>query len=105
MRSRRTDWLPATVPGEAGASAQLMVNGFDRVTGVMSISFGVPCAAADHTIQYAELTRANLDTYNWSGQECSIGVAGAYDWQTTNAPEALFFVSIRDSRNVSASMK
>jgi hypothetical protein len=86
-----------TVPGEAGTSAALMVNAFDRATGVMSISYGIPCAAVDHTIQYGELSQANLEAYSWSGQECGIGATGAYDWPTTGTPDALFFVVVADN--------
>ena len=69
-----------------------MVSGFDRSTGTMSISFGVPCAAADHTILYGELS--NLSSYSWSGQECDLGPAGIYDWATGGTPNALFFVVV-----------
>jgi hypothetical protein len=79
----------ATVPGEAGAGAPLMVEGFDQATGLMSISYGVPCAAMDHTIQYGELSRANLESYSWSGQECDLGTSGVYDWATAGKPNDL----------------
>jgi hypothetical protein len=74
-----------------------MVEGFDQATGLMSISFGVPCAAADHTIQYGELSRANLESYSWSGQECALGASGLYDWATGGTPDALFFVVVANN--------
>jgi len=86
-----------TVPGEAGAGTLLQVTAFDRASGVMSISFGVPCAAADHTIQYAELSRASLESYGWSGQECDLGPGGVYDWPTGGTPDALFFVVVANN--------
>jgi hypothetical protein len=86
-----------TVPGEAGAGAYLMVTGFDRATGMMSISFGVPCAAVNHTIQYGELSHAGLESYSWSGQECDLGADGNYDWATGGTPDALFFVVVADN--------
>jgi hypothetical protein len=85
------------VPGEAGGGTWLMVEGFDRATGLMSISYGVPCAAADHTIRYGELSRANLESYSWSGEECHLGMSGIYDWPTTGTPEAIFFVVVADN--------
>ena len=51
----------------------------------------------DYTIQYSELTRANLETYNWSGQECSLGAAGTYDWLTTGTPATIFFVVVANN--------
>jgi hypothetical protein len=85
------------VPGEAGGGSWLMVTGFDRSSGTMSITYGVPCAAADHTIQYGELSRANLESYSWSGQECDLGMSGAYDWATGGTPDALFFVIVANN--------
>jgi hypothetical protein len=87
----------ATVPGEAGAGAPLLVTAFDQTSGMMSISYGVPCAAADHTIEYGELTRINLESYAWSGQECGLGIAGVYDWATGGMPDALFFVVVANN--------
>ena len=82
------------VPGEAAPNGSLLVTGHDPATGAVSISFGIPCGATDHTIQYAELTRANLQTYNWSGQACSVGSAGTFDWLTSGTPETMFFVLV-----------
>lgn len=83
-----------TVPGEAGGGEYLQVTGFDAATGTLSISYGVPCAATDHTIEFGELTRTNLASYNWAGQECGLGNAGAYNWSTTGTPDAMFFVIV-----------
>jgi hypothetical protein len=85
------------VPGEAGAGAPLMVESFDQATGMMSLSYGVPCGAADHAIQYGVLSRANLESYAWSGQECHIGMSGLHDWATAGAPDSLFFVVVADN--------
>ena len=82
----------AVVPGEAGS---LQVTAFDRASGVMSISFGSPCAASDHTIQYGELS--TLASYGWSGQECALGAGGLYDWATGGTPDALFFVVVANN--------
>ncbi len=87
------DCTPA-VPGEAGAAEMLLVTGFDAATGLLSISYGVPCAAVDHTLEYSELTQANLAAYNWSGQQCGLGAAGTYDWDTAGTPAAMFFVVV-----------
>jgi hypothetical protein len=86
-----------TVPGEAGGGAPLQVTGYDPATGMLSISFGVPCGATDHTLEYGELTHANLASYNWTSQECELGMTGTYDWPTNGAPDALFFVVVANN--------
>ena len=86
-----------TVPGEAGGGGQLLVTGFDSGTGVVSISYGVPCAATDHTIEYGELTQVNLQSYAWDGQECGLGSSGVYDWSTAGTPDAMFFVIVANN--------
>ncbi len=83
-----------TVPGEAGDVEFLQVTGFDPASGMLSISYGVPCAATDHTIEFGELSHPNLAAYNWSGQECGLGNTGAYDWSTSGTPDAMFFVVV-----------
>jgi len=86
-----------TVPGEAGAAGSLRVTDFDSTTGIMSISYDVPCGAVDHTIQYAELTRANLEFSSWLGQECNVGAVGTYDWLTVGMPGTMFFVMVANN--------
>ena len=78
-------------------AATLLVDGFDRSSGLMSISYGIPCAAGGHTIQYGELSQANLESYLWSGQECGIGMSGLYDWPTSGTPDSIFFVVVADN--------
>jgi hypothetical protein len=86
-----------TVPGEAGGGALLEVTGYDPATGMLSISFGVPCGATDHTLEYGELTQANLASYNWSNQECGLGMTGTYDWSTAGTPDAMFFFVVANN--------
>jgi hypothetical protein len=86
-----------TVPGEAGGGALLQVTGYDPATGMLSISFGIPCGASDHTLEYGELTQANLVSYNWSSQECDLGMTGTYDWSTAGTPDAMFFVVVANN--------
>ena len=86
-----------SVPGEAGVNGPLLVSGHDPATGTVSIDFGVPCGATNLTLQYAELTRANLQAYSWSGQVCNVGTAGMYDWLTSGAPATMFFVLVANN--------
>ncbi|MBD3869512.1 MAG: hypothetical protein IFK94_15435, partial [Acidobacteria bacterium] len=80
-----------------GAGALLQVTAYDPASELLSISFGVPCGATDHTLEYGELTRADLAAYNWIGQACSLGMTGAYDWSTAGTPEALFFLVVANN--------
>ncbi len=87
----------ASAPGEAGRATELFVTAYDKGTGVMSLSYGVPCQATGHTIEYAELTPANLSSHSWEGQECALGASGSYDWSTDALTESLFFVIVADN--------
>ena len=86
-----------SVPGEAGVDPAMTVTGFDAATGLLSISFGIPCDAVDHTLEYGVLSRADLAACNWAGQMCGLGVSGSYDWSTTGAPESMFFVVVANN--------
>jgi hypothetical protein len=83
-----------TVPGEAGSAGTLLVTAFDKVTGTLSVTYGSTCAATDYTLEYGELTMANLAAYDWTGQECFLGDVGNHDWSTAGLPDALFFVVV-----------
>ncbi len=87
------DCTPA-VPAEAGQAQPLMVTGYDRATGTLSLSFGVPCSATGHVIEYGPLTRADLASYNWTGQECGVGMSGVHDWNLAGTPDSMFFVIV-----------
>ena len=87
----------ATVPGEAGVGQQLVVTGYDDVSGTLSLTYGVPCLATDHIIEYAELTRANLQSYAWSGQECGVGATGNHAWDISTVPDSIFFVIVANN--------
>lgn len=83
------------VPGEAGASPPLVVEGYDDATGLLTFSYGVPCEARGHVIEYGKLERSSLASYLWSGQDCGIDASGSYEWDTRHAEhEALFFVIV-----------
>lgn len=82
--------------GENGTeqSGQLVVTAYDRANDILSIDYGVGCDVTDGTIEYGELTAANLASYNWSGQVCNIGGTGVYDWAAAGTPESIFFVVV-----------
>jgi len=72
----------------------MVVTGFDRATGTLSLDFGVPCAASGHVIEYGPLTPSDLESYNWTGQECGIGTGGTHDWVLAGTPDSMFFVIV-----------
>lgn len=82
----------AQAPGEAatGALAPLRVTAFDRATGTMTISYGVPCGATDHAVVWGPL--AQVSTYGWNGQACSIGNTGTASF--TPGPGNRFLVVV-----------
>jgi len=67
-------------PGETSMPGldPLIVNARDAVAGSMTLGYGNPCEATENTIEYGPL--ADVAIYGYSGQECSIGTTGAYDW-------------------------
>jgi hypothetical protein len=90
------DCAPPPGPGEAAAwpSGMLRVTGYDEATGTLSLSYGVPCSASDHVIEYGELSAATVAAYGWSGQECGLGATGYHDWSVGGLPDSLFFVVV-----------
>ncbi len=73
----------AFTPGETSnpllfSLPPLLVNGYDTVSQDLSLSYGIACGTADHTIQFGLLTRFDISTYNYSGQDCFIGGGDTY---------------------------
>jgi hypothetical protein len=82
-------------PGEAGDPALgMMMLSYDRLSDVITVDYGAACSAEDHALVFGELSRANLETYAWSGRECAVGVSGTYDWDQTGTPASTFFVLV-----------
>ena len=80
----------AGVPGEA---RNLIVTGYDPVTGNISLTFEPACGAAGHHIEFGLLQ--DVGSYGWSGQECGIGTGGVYT-QFDPGPGSYFFVIVGD---------
>jgi len=89
------DCAPPT-PGEAAipASGMMTVTGYDKATDTLTIAYGTACSATDHTIEYGELTPANVANYAWSGQQCGIGASGSVNWPLAGTPGSVFFVIV-----------
>jgi hypothetical protein len=99
------DCAPPAGPGEAAAwpSGMLRVTGYDAGTDTLSLSYGVPCSATNHVIEFGALDAASLSTYDWSGQECGVGATGFHDWSVGGLPESLFFVIVAQDGTSSGS--
>ncbi len=62
-------------PDPPGAAGGLDVDGYDQVSGQISLSYDPACDATDHNIEFGPLTDVGL--YNYTGQDCFIGAAGS----------------------------
>jgi hypothetical protein len=93
-----------SVPGEAGVAPQLLVTGYEPATEVMSLTYGVPCEASAHVIEYGRLSRSGVAGYQWDGQECGLDPSGAYEWDTAAIPhESVFFVIVANNGSAEGS--
>ncbi len=75
-----------STPGEAGATATLLVTAYDKGTQAVTISFGTACSATNNVVEYGPL--ASVSTYGYGGQVCNVGNTGA---ATFTAPSASSF--------------
>jgi len=63
-----------TTPGEAHG---LLVTGYDPQSGSLSIVWEPACDSLDHNIEFGPLE--SVSDYDYSGQDCGIGITGSYD--------------------------
>ena len=85
---------PAPSEVSADAADMVRVTGWDEGTQTMTLEYAPACGSSDSVIVFGELTRANLQSYSWSGEQCAIGTSGSYAWDTSSAPASLFFVIV-----------
>ncbi|HZN02790.1 MAG TPA: hypothetical protein VFD06_04315, partial [Candidatus Polarisedimenticolia bacterium] len=88
----------AATPGEA---TNLMVTGYDPVTGDIAISWTNGCGAADHHIEYGPL--GSISTYGYSGQVCGLGTGGSYVSFDPGPDSYFFFIVADDGASVEGS--
>jgi len=65
-----------TADATPGEPAALHVTAVDGATGELELSYTPACAALDHQIVFGPL--ADVSSYGYSGQVCSLGVSGAF---------------------------
>jgi len=93
--------LPAAgqpTPGEAG---QLLVTGYDRATGELSLSFEPACASAGHHIEFGPLL--DVGFHGYSGQDCALGAGGSYSHFDPGVGSWFFVVIGNDGDSVEGS--
>lgn len=61
-------------PRPPGEVVDLLVNGYDRATGNVSLSYSPACLATDNKIVFGPLE--NVASYDYSGRVCGIGNTG-----------------------------
>ena len=82
-----------STPGEVSGPDQdlMLVTGFDRATGDLSVSYEPACGTTDNNIYFGPLDQ--VATWNWSGDTCNIGVSGTYAGFNPG-PDSYFFVVV-----------
>jgi len=78
-----------STPGEAGATAPMLVTGYDKVSGQVTVSYAPGCGASNTNVEYGPISA--LPTYGYSGQVCSIGNSGT---ATFAVPGGSFFLVV-----------
>lgn len=91
---------PASTPGETSGDglSPLTIDGFDKVTGDVSLSYEAGCDVTDNNIYYGPLDQ--VASYAYSGETCSIGAGGSF---TTFNPGSgsFFFIVVGNDADVS----
>jgi len=82
----------AATPGEAGKTASMLVTGYNKASGALTISYGVACATTTNHIEHGLI--ANVKTYTYAGQVCALGNTGT---ATFTVPDGSFFLVVADS--------
>ncbi len=88
----------SVVPGEV---PQIVVNGIDPNTNMISLSYTPACSAANHNIVWGPLE--DVSTYNYTGQDCGIGISGFYDQLVPGTGSYFFLLVGTDGVNVEGS--
>lgn len=93
----------ATTPGEASGltSGQLLVTGYDRVSGGITITYAPACSATQNNIEVGDLTRTAMSSYNWSNRACNIGNTGTATFYP--GLDAYFFIIVGRDASVEGS--
>lgn len=76
-------------PGEVSRSTNMTVTAYDKLSGNVTVAYGVACAATNNNIEYGALS--SLSTYAYSGQVCALGNAGS---ATFTVPNGSFFLVV-----------
>jgi hypothetical protein len=67
----------------------------------MTLSYTPACSVDNHAIELGSL--AQVSSYTYAGQQCSIGDSGSYVWTYPVNPDSLFFVVVGNDSTVEGS--
>ena len=90
--------LVGAVPGEA---SDIVVNGIDPNTDMISLSYTPACSGANHNIVWGPLEDVSI--YNYTGQDCGIGISGFYNQFNPGIGSYFFLLVGTDSVSVEGS--
>jgi len=79
----------APSPGEVSKAVAMIVTGYDKVSGNVTVSYAAGCGAADNAVEYGSLS--GLGTYTYTGQVCAVGNSGTASF---NVPAGSFFLVV-----------
>jgi len=82
----------AASPGEVSKTVSMLVTAYDKLSGAVTVSYGVACSATNNHVEYGPLS--TLSTYVYSGQACAIGTTGTASFAV---PDGSFFLVVADN--------
>lgn len=90
---------PGGAPGEAGAAGDMLVTGFDRQTGQVSVAYPPACQATGHTIYVGQLDQ--VSSYAYTQMVCIDDASGTATFAT--GPDDAFWLVAGRNRTVEGS--
>jgi hypothetical protein len=88
---------PVVTPGEASdpaITANQMKASYNKVSGVIDVTYTTPCATTNHRVAYGPL--ASLPSYGWTGMACNVGTSGTASFDP-GAGDAFFVIVANDA--------
>lgn len=87
----------ASTPGETSGDglSPLRVDGFDRVSGNVSLSYEAGCDVSDNNIYFGPLDQ--VASYAYAGETCAIGSGGSFDLFNPGSGSFFFIVVGNDA--------
>lgn len=89
--------MMASGPGESSATgiAPLLVTGYDKISGELSLTYEAGCQITDHNIYYGPLDQVGSLAYD--GETCAVGAGGAVAGFNPGAGSFFFLIVGHDA--------